>query len=374
MHKVIQTWLFRGKIISLYGPRQVGKTTLAKAILSENQCEKYYYDCEILHIRQLLETQNPAQYEKMFSKAKLIVLDEAQRVQNIGVILKLLHDHFPELQIIATGSSSFDLANKTNEPLTGRGLEFIMFPISVEELSKSYRYDQVLQKLNQLLVLGSYPEILHASLDDAPLLLQNLSSKYLYKDILELESIKKSDVLIKLLQLLALQIGNEVSLHEIAVNLQINPKTVANYIDLLEKSFVITRLKAFNRNLRKEISKKNKIYFIDLGIRNALLTQFNPLSLRTDSGALWENFCIIERLKHRMYHQNLAQAYFWRTHDGQEIDYLEEMNGKITAFEFKLTKPTKLKIPKAFIDAYPDTPLTCIHQNNFWEFLTGEPS
>jgi predicted AAA+ superfamily ATPase len=369
---LVENWLFRGKVISLYGPRQVGKTTLAKKLLAKHGAEKHYYDCEFLHIREMLASQNPAQYEQLFKGAKLLVLDEAQQVEEIGIVLKLLHDHFPDAQIIATGSSSFELANKTSEPLTGRGVEFVMYPLAVSELAQQYRADVLLQKFEQLMMYGAYPEIINADLADVPFLLQNLTSKYLYKDILELTGIKKSDALVKLLQLLALQLGSEVSYHELAVSLQISPKTVEHYLDLLEKAFVIFRLKPFSRNLRKEITKKNKVYFFDLGVRNALLSQFAPLQLRSDVGGLWENFCVIERLKQMTYRQEVKSVYFWREQGGAEIDFLEESNGQLKAYDFKWQRPARVKIPRSFAAAYPGTSFDYVDKNNCLNFLLGE--
>jgi uncharacterized protein len=368
LEKIIQKLLFKGKIITLYGAHQVGKTTLAKQILTQYQSEKGYFDCESMNVRQLLENQEPSSLKRVFGQTKLIVLDEAQRIKNIGILLKLLHDHLPEIQIIATGSSSFDLSNKINEPLTGRGLEFNLYPFSINELSQLYTPNELETQLEKLLIYGSYPEIFNASLEDTKLLLDNLVNKYLYKDILAFESIKNASILEKLLQLLAFQIGNEVSKHELAVSLQINTKTVERYLDLLEKCFIIFSLKPLSRNLRKEITKKEKIFFYDLGIRNSLISQYNPIALRTDIGALWENFCILERLKWRQYSLSYGNTYFWRTHDQKEIDYIEDYNGVLHGYEFKWQNE-KYKIPKDFIETYKNSTVTLINNKNFWDFL-----
>jgi len=296
IEKNIKNWLFKEKIIILYGARQVGKTTLAKKLLKEYGRLEDYFDCEIGSIKQSLEKEDPAALKKILGDGRLIVLDEAQKVTNIGLILKLLSDTYPQTQIIATGSSSFDLANKVNEPLTGRALEFTLYPFSLRELKNFYKNYELDGQLENLLVYGFYPEIIKSNLADARQLLDNLTNKYLYQDILIFNRIKKSDLVVKLLQLLALQIGNEVSINEIAVNLQCSRDTVINYLDILEKSFVIFRLRAYSRNQRKEIAKKQKIYFVDLGIRNSLISRYNVLPVRDDVGVLWENFCVSERI------------------------------------------------------------------------------
>lgn len=371
LKKNIEKWLFKGKILIIYGARQVGKTTLAKEILQTYGKEQDYYDCELSSVRNILEQPEPVLLKRAFGNTKLIVLDEAQKIANTGITLKILHDHLPDLQIVVTGSSSFDLANEVNEPLTGRSLEFILYPISLHELSSVYKTHELQSYLENLLIYGSYPEITTSSYtEDSRRLLDDLTNKYLYKDILAFETIKNSKLLAKLLQLIAFQIGAEVSMHELAITLQISPKTVEKYLDLLEKAFVIFRLKAFSRNLRKEISKKDKIYFYDLGIRNSLIAQFNPLNLRHDVGALWENFCIVERLKYRSYNEIPGNIFYWRTHDKKEIDYIEENNGQINGYEFKW-KPSKYKKPQIFLDTYKNSSITVIDSTNFWQFLVS---
>lgn len=368
---IIERWLFRGKVIVLYGARQVGKTTLAKAILKKYEQEDGYYNCEIQSIRSIITQEEPMLIKKFIGDKRIIVLDEAQNVPNIGRILKLLIDTYPELQIIATGSSSFDLANKTSEPLTGRALQFILYPFSYQELNELYNPFERKAQLNNFLRYGMYPEIIQAPEIDAQILLDDLSSKYLYQDILAFENLKRADIIFKLLQLLALQIGSEVSLNELAVTLQINRKTVEKYIDLLEKAFVIFRLRAFSRNLRKEITKGHKIYFYDIGVRNSIIQQYQPIDLRQDKGALWENFLIVERLKILQNASIRLNNFFWRTHDRQEIDYLEEYNGQLTGYEIKwLIK--KENYPQIFTETYPNSTVKFIDQNNFEDFLTWE--
>lgn len=368
IERTIGKWLFRKKIIIIYGPRQVGKTTVSKSILKKYGNSKNYYDCEITSVRQALEKQDPIELLKIFGKEKIIVLDEAQKIPNIGLVLKIFIDTYPNIQIIATGSSSFDLANKINEPLTGRALEFILYPLSLTELTQKYNRIELDGQLDNLLILGSYPEIVNSRIKDAQMLLNNLSSKYLYKDILEFEQIKKSNLLIDLLQLLALQLGQEVSTNELATKLSCNRKTITRYLDLLEKAFVIFRLRSFSRNLRKEIGKKQKIYFYDLGIRNSLISRYNPLRERDDIGALWENFCIIERLKYLQNKQIHCNRYFWRTHDQKEIDYIEEYNNKINGFEFKWSKD-RFKQPSDFLATYKNTSIRLVNKYNYFDFL-----
>ena len=368
IEKNIEEWLFKEKIIILYGARQVGKTTLAKKLLQKYGKQEDYFNCEIGSIRQALEKEDPVVLKKILGDGRLIVLDEAQKVANIGVILKLLADTYPKMQIIATGSSSFDLASKVNEPLTGRALEFTLFPFSMRELKNMYREHEMTGQLEHALVYGLYPEIVQSNVSDSRQLLENLSNKYLYQDILIFDRIKKSDLVVKLLQLLALQIGNEVSIHELAVNLQCSRDTVVNYLDILEKTFVIFTLHAFSRNQRKEITKKRKIYFIDLGIRNSLISRYNDLPVRDDVGALWENFCIIERLK-RIQSDNLyCQKYFWRTTDQKEVDYVEEYDAHLDGYEFKWSK-RKASMPKEFM-AYKNSSISVIHRENYQDFLT----
>ncbi len=368
---IIDKWLFRNKILIIYGARQVGKTTLVKQILSENASPNAYYNCEVPSIRQVLETKEPSLLKREFGAHKLIVLDEAQFVPDISQILKIISDHLPEIQVIATGSSSFELAQKTSEPLTGRALTFTLFPFSYEELGQLFRPSERRAQLDHWLRYGMYPEIVQASTADAQILLDDLSSRYLYKDIFIFENLRKADVIHQLLQLLAFQIGNEVSYHELAKNLKVNEATLIRYIDLLEKAFVIFRLPAFSRNLRKEVSKKKKIYFYDIGIRNSIIRQYQATQFRPDRGALWENFLLVERMKFLQARLQFPNQYFWRTHDQQEIDYLEEANGQLVGYEFKWQSKKK-KIPTAFAKNYPDAQMNWIDQENFEDFILEE--
>lgn len=361
----IEDWLFKGKIIILYGARQVGKTTLTKELLKKYGHEDAYFNCEIMSVRQALEKEDPAALRRFLGSGKFFVFDEAQKINNIGLILKLLIDSFPDLQIIATGSSSFDLANQVNEPLTGRALEFILYPFSWRELKNLDRTYESDGRLEQTLVYGSYPEIAQSGQAESRQLLDNLGTKYLYKDIFTFERVKKSNLLVSLLQLLALQIGQEVSINELANTLRCSRDTVVNYLDILEKSFIIFRLRAYSRNPRKEISKKQKIYFIDLGIRNSVISRYNELAVRDDTGVLWENFCVSERFKKLQADGVSCQKYFWRTLDRKEVDYVEEYDDRLDGYEFKWAKD-RFSRPKEFL-AYKNSRLTLINRVNFQE-------
>ncbi|MGE4169362.1 MAG: ATP-binding protein [Candidatus Margulisiibacteriota bacterium] len=359
------------KVVVVYGPRQVGKTTLIKAILkrfpkqflSINADETKYHgvlsSCDLVQLNGLIDG-----YDGIF-------IDEAQRVPNIGLTLKLLHDELPDFRVIATGSSSFDLANRVQEPLTGRSWTYTLHPLSVLELRKQFTPFELRNQLTHLLVYGSYPDVLNQTAWVAKeRTLRNLAEAYLYKDILEMLSLKKSNQLELLLRLLAHQIGSEVSLSELGRQLGLSKETVGHYIDLLEKSFVIFRLPGFSRNLRNELSKMDKIYFVDVGIRNAVLRDFTPLDQRLDIGPLWENFMLSERRKTLGYLDSSAQMYFWRTYAKSEIDYIETHNQAISAVEFKW-KNKEAKPPKAWVEGYPTAPFQTVHPDNFVSFLCG---
>lgn len=362
----IEKWLFKGKIIIIYGPRQVGKTTLSKKLIEKCGDPSSYINCDDIHNKQQLEIHDAAHLRKFLGAGKFFVLDEAQRVKNIGLTLKLIVDTFPDTQIVATGSSSFDLSNKINEPLTGRALEFILYPFSYSELAAASLRD-TRASLERLLRFGSYPTVANKTEHESVVLLQNLASQYLYKDIFEFEEVRKPDLLIKMLQLLAFQVGNEVSINELSVKLEVSTKLVSRYIDLLEKAFVVFRLRPLSRNPRNEIGKKQKIYFYDLGIRNILIQRTTPLEVRDDIGQLWENFCVIERKKKLQYEEKFANQYFWRSKYGSEVDYAEEFEGKITGYEFKWSKD-KTKTPELFAKNY-NAIVNAITKENFEEFI-----
>jgi len=367
LKKNINQSLFKGKTIVLYGARQVGKTTLVQDILRDFKGEGRYLNCEILSVEENLKDPEPDKLKAFLGSYKLIVLDEAQNIPNTGKILKVISDTLVDLQIIATGSSSFDLASKTAEPMTGRIIQHILFPLSVLEIKEEEDWFSVDASLEKVLRLGMYPEIYTLPEDDAVSTLHELASSYLFKDLLKFDGIKKSSLLKNLVVSLALQLGNEVTYNELAVKLGVNSLTVQKYIDLLEQSFVIFKINSFSRNIRKELSKAFKIYFYDNGIRNALINNFNPLSMRNDVGALWENFCIAERMKSNAYLNKKLNIYFWRTYDQKEIDYVEESSGKITGYELKYSQKQKLKVPKGFKEEY-NAEIYKIDKNNFWKF------
>lgn len=303
-----------------------------------------------------------------FGKYKTIIVDEAQRIENVGIKFKLITDQIPELQLVATGSSSFDLANKINEPLTGRKVELHLFPISFEEIVSKNGFINENRLLPHRLVYGFYPEVVMAKGNEKELL-KYIADSYLYKDILLWEKINKSDKIVKLLQALAFQVGSAVSYNEIGKLIGLDNQTVEKYILLLEQIYIVFRLPAFSRNSRKELKRSRKIYFYDNGIRNALISDFRILELRNDIGALWENFLMSERMKYKAYHNVWAQSYFWRTHDQQEIDYVEDMDGTLFAFEFKWNKHKSSKLPKTFSRAYPNHEFKVICQDNYEEFI-----
>ena len=358
---------FKGKVIILYGPRQVGKTTLVKEIQKKNLSNSIYFNCDEPDIREKLESKTSTFLKELIGDKKIIIIDEAQRVKNIGITLKLIIDNFKDVQVIATGSSSFDLANKTTEPLTGRKYEFYLYPFSIEELNPEKNKIEIDRTIENRMIYGLYPEVIIKSAE-AEENIKLIAKSYLYKDILQYQNIKNPNILEKLLQSLALQVGNEVSYNELSNFLDIDKKTVANYIEILKKAFVIFELKPFSRNLRNELRKLRKIYFFDNGVRNALINNFNSLDRRNDAGQLWENFIISERVKINSNHGNDCNMYFWRTHDKKEINYLEEKNGKLYGYEIKLGSG-RLSGVKLFLDTYPDSELKVIKKDNYNELI-----
>lgn len=370
LETVIKANLFKGKAIILYGARQVGKTTLVKKIAEESGQPYGYLNCDEMDVLSRLQNAETSESLKnVIGNYSLTVIDEAQRVKDIGLKIKLLVDNFPEKQIIATGSSSFDLSNIVSEPLTGRSLEFWLFPLSLNELFNKSNEIEAQRNLENLLIYGSYPEIYQ--LESAELKSQRikyLASNYLYKDTLKFNSIKSSEVVLKLLQSLALQIGSEVSYNELANLVGVNRQTVANYVDLLEKAFVVFRLSPYSGNLRKALGKMRKIYFLDLGMRNAIINNQNPLNLRDDIGKLWENFVIGEKYKQQLGLGFKTNYYFWRTYDKQEVDLVEDEGGKLYGWEIKWADKNK-KPPKAWED-YGNSSWQVINRENYLELLT----
>jgi len=368
IQKSIEANLFKGKVIVITGARRVGKTFLSKQLI-ENVPNSRYVNCELLQNKTALETTNSVMLKNFLGNYRLVVLDEAQHLNNIGLVLKIINDTFPEIQIIATGSSGFDMGDMISEPLTGRSRNFLLFPFSLEEIRQKYDYPEINARLENLLRFGMYPEVFDKTEPEAIEEINNIVSSYLYKDILQFERLRRSDLIINLLRALALQIGHVVSYHELATLLSENVHTIKRYVQLLEKVFVIFRINSFSRNLRKEIAKNQKIYFYDLGVRNALIQNFNTLDVRGDKGGLWENFCVVERMKANHNRRRFVNTYFWRTYDQKEIDYLEEEGGRLRAFEFKFSLKTKTKIPSEFLSTYSQSEFKVIHQENYWEFI-----
>ena len=371
LFSLINPKLSNGKAIIVLGPRQTGKTTLLHS-LSQNK-GRLWLNCDDPTVRDMLENANLASLKTLIGPAKLVVVDEAQRVKNIGLTLKLITDEINQCQLIVSGSSSLDLANEINEPLTGRKWEYFLYPISWKELTTHFGYLQSIQQLEQRIIFGMYPEVVTHPGNEKELLTQ-LAGSYLYKDLLSFRGIRKPELLDKLLKALAFQIGQEVSYNELANTLQVDKKTINDYIYLLEQAFIITRLQPLSRNLRNEISTTRKIYFWDTGIRNAVIGNYASLNSRNDTGALWENFLIAERMKYLHYSSVISNRFFWRTHAQQQIDYVEEHDGKFSAFEFNWKPNPKIRFPKAFTQTYRDAVFQVITPGNFHAFLTESTS
>ncbi|MFP4473508.1 MAG: ATP-binding protein [Candidatus Omnitrophota bacterium] len=361
----IESHLFKGKAIVIYGARQTGKTTLARLIQQNYADDAQYYNCDEIDIRQAFGRKTVTELRPLVGSKRLVILDEAQRVEDIGLTIKIMVDNFKDVQVVATGSSAFELSDKIKESLTGRAYEFHLYPFSMRELTALYAPHELPRMINDRMIFGMYPEVVF---DNDQELLGQLADTYLYKDILAYQNIKSHDVLIRLLQALALQIGQEVSYNELGSLVGIDKKTVESYIGILEKAFIIFRLSPFSRNLRNELKKLRKIYFYDTGIRNALINNFNPPNLRQDTGALFENFLIAERIKQNSNLGRRRNIYFWRTHQQKEIDYIEEAGGELKGFEFK-TARGKYKPPREFLKAYPNSTVELINRENCIEFV-----
>jgi predicted AAA+ superfamily ATPase len=365
LKKTITEKLFKGKTIVLSGARQVGKTTLLKEVLSGK--EFLFLDGDDPLVRQRLTNPNTIEIATIIGNAEIVFIDEAQRIENIGITSKIIHDQFKKVQLIISGSSAFELRNRMNEPLTGRKFEYFLYPVSYEEYEKSEGYLDAARDVENRLIYGFYPDVINNRGSERETL-NEITQSYLFKDILSFGNIKKPEILEKILQALAFQVGSEVSYNEIAQLTGVDKNTVSNYIHLLELSYIVYTLPAFSRNLRNEIKTNRKVFFYDNGIRNAVIQNFNPIDLRNDVGALWENFLITERLKRNHYHQKYCNAYFWRTKQQQEIDYVEESDGKITGFEFKWNPKVKSKIPASFVETYQAS-VEIISKDKFREFV-----
>jgi predicted AAA+ superfamily ATPase len=358
-----------GKVTVIYGPRRVGKTTLLKKYLETQNDRVLFVNGDDIVVRQYLESQSIQTLRDFIGDHRLLVVDEAQYVEKIGLNLKLIVDHIPGIKVIVTGSSSFDLAQDVGEPLTGRKYVLKLFPLAQMEISKIEKRHETTAGLESRLIYGSYPEVVlirdNLRREDY---LRELIQSYLFKDILVLEGIRYANKLVRLLQLLAFQIGKQVSFTELGKQLSMSKNTVERYMDLLEKVFVIYRLSGFSRNLRKEITKSHRYFFYDTGVRNALIGNFNPLALRNDVGELWENYIITERMKRQAYLRKVTNSYFWRTYDKKEIDLVEERGGKLFGYEVKWKK-TSVKIPRDWTGGYPDAAFEVIHRENYLEFI-----
>jgi hypothetical protein len=334
-------------------------------MIQEKFGDVLYLNCDEIDIRQKLSQKTSTELTNLIGNKKIVVIDEAQRVQDIGLTIKLIVDNIKGVQVIATGSSAFELSDKIKESLTGRAFEFFLYPFSLAELTQLYQKYELQRIIEQRMIYGMYPEVV---LKNDENILSLLADNYLYKDILAYKNIKNHDILIRLLQAIALQIGSEVSYNELASVVGVDKKTIESYIVILEQAFVIFRVGPFSRNLRNELKKLRKIYFYDTGIRNALINNFNSLNIRQDSGALFENFVISERIKYN-HNQNLRKnIYFWRTHQQKEIDYLEEYSGKLNGFEIKLSTG-KVEAPKQFLEAYQNSSVELINKDNCVEWL-----
>lgn len=368
LDKIIKKQLFKGKVIVIVGPRQVGKTTLLGELVRKSDKRVLALNCDEPEVQTMLTNTNVAKLRAIIGNNELLVIDEAQKVDNIGLTLKLIVDNIKSVQVVASGSSAFELRSRLNEPLTGRKFEYQMFPISSSEIIDTFGLMEERRTLENRLVYGSYPDIVMHP-EEARQYLTDLAQSYLYKDILSLDSIRKPQLLDKLLQALAFQIGSEVSTNELARTLQTDGKTIDKYIDLLEKCYVVFRLGGLSRNLRTELKRAKKIYFYDNGVRNAIIQQFAPVNLRDDIGALWENFFIAERMKRNHYSGYYCNRYFWRTTLQQEIDLIEESDGAMTAFEMKWNPTKKVLFSKSFTDAYNVKETVVITPDNYMEYL-----
>jgi len=372
IYERIKSYLFKGKAIIIYGARQVGKTTLVKQFINEFRDNSVYFNADEPDVRLNLSNKTSTELKNFIGNKKLVVIDEAQRIQDIVITIKLIVDNFPDIQIIATGSSSFDISQNISESLAGRKYEFFLFPFSAEEILQFQNKLEFERNLYQRLVYGCYPEILLKP-DNIREKIKDVAYSYSYKDVLNYQKIRKPEIIDKLLTALSLQIGCEVSYNELASHLSIDKNTVEAYIRILEESFIIFRLSPFSRNLRNELKKMRKIYFYDNGIRNAFINNFNSIEFRDDIGKLWENYIISERIKYLKNNGIDANFYFWRTKQKQEIDYLEFYDGKILAREIKWSDKRMKKIPQSFIESYKDVDFDVITTKNYLEFISSFP-
>lgn len=364
----IDSWLFKGKIILLYGPAHVGKTTLCKRILTANQQEEAYFSCLRHHVRSTLQKGNLTEIKQLIGNSRIVVFDDADGIENIGQVLKALHEHCPDLQIIASSASRIDLP-EPEDPTQQYAIQFMLHPVSLNELQGHLNEKELNDQLSDYLRFGLCPAVLSAPVEQRKEILMTMSEEFLYKDLLQFESLKNANKMAELLKVLALNLGAELSVHELAATLDFSRSTVERFLEILQKTFVIIKAPSFTRNFKRELNKKAKYYFYDLGFRNALLNKFDTLDRHPDVDALWENFCVSERLKFLHIQGQYPNIHFWRTHDRQKVGYVEERNNNLTGFEFKWTPHRKaFNPPKAFSDHYPEAPVRFITQQN-WQHL-----
>lgn len=368
LESTISSRFFKGKAIILFGPRQSGKSTLMETLLQAQSKPWLYLNGDEADLRELLTDTTSTRLKTMIGNHQLVFIDEAQRIPNIGLTLKLFTDQLKDVQVIATGSSAFELSSQVNEPLTGRKYEFMLYPLSFAEMVQHHGLLTEKRLLEHRLLYGYYPEIVTKQTESQELL-KLLAGSYLYKDLLMLEQVKKPVLLEKILKALALQTGSEISYHELGQIVEADKGTVEKYIDLLEKSFVVFRLPALSRNVRNEIKKGKKVYFFDCGVRNAIINNFTPVTSRSDIGALWENYLMAERMKFLRYNNIDVEQYFWRTTQQQEIDLIEDAGGQLTAYEFKWNEKAKVRFPQTFTVNYPGTITHVISPKNMEAFI-----
>lgn len=365
----IDKFLISGKVVLLLGARRTGKTWLIKDWMKRQSEEFRYFNGDDITAVEAFERKSVENYKNILGNSRLLVIDEAQRISDIGTKIKLMVDEIPGLRVLLSGSSAYDLSSRTGEPLTGRKQTLYLYPLSEKELTQTGDYIYLKENLRERLIYGNYPELIHLKeRKQKQEYLREIVGSYLIKDILQYEGIRNSDKLLRLLKLIAFQTGSEVSYNELATQLSLSKNTVEKYLDLLTKSYVIFQIGAFSRNLRREVSKAKKWYFYDVGIRNALIPDFRTIDTRDDIGKLWENYIISERIKQQEYLREHKNNYFWRTYDAQELDWIEESNGRIEAFEFKW-KEQKMKIPKTFLTAYPNSTITSKSEANYWDWI-----
>lgn len=367
LEEIIRNQLFKGKAIILMGSRQTGKTSLLHTIFAQRE-DVVWLNGDDIGVQSTIAQINTDRWRMVIGDKRVLIIDEAQQISDIGLRMKLVTDQIKDVQLIATGSSSFELANRLNEPLTGRKWEYRLYPLSFAEMVRHHGLISERNLLEHRLIYGYYPEVV-TSPGDEQKVLESLTDSYLYKDVLAFGGVKKSSKLTLLLQALAFQVGSQISYSELSRTVGIDAKTVETYIDILEKAYIVFRLSSFSRNLRTELKHSKKVYFYDNGVRNAVISNFSPLQQRTDIGALWENFVISERLKRNEYKRHFCNRYFWRTHSQKEIDYIEEYDGKLHTYEFKYNPRKAASLPKDFGATYPECTFSVITPSNMEEFL-----